>query len=333
MELHQLRYLMAVGRTGNFSKAAAACHVSQPSLSQQVQKLEGELGERLFTRLKRAAVPTAAGRLMLARAARILSEVDEAQREMQDCGGELRGTVNLGVLPTIAPHLLPAVLQRFRPACPQVEVIIQERTTTQLLALAAACELDFALLSLPIPDERFHTEALFTEELLLAVPPGHRLARRRQVRLDEVEVERFILLQEGHCLGDQALRFCDRNRCHPPVIFRTAQLETIQALVAAGSGVSLIPRMACQGDRINQPVYIPISQPRPSRTIGLLWRKEQHFSRATLAFLDAVRAAAKSSQRPMRPAKMAQAPPGGASDGKAPARTGGKPRRVPSAAS
>ena len=212
----------------------------------------------------------------------------------------MRGTVNLGVLPTIAPHLLPAVLQRFRSACPQVEVIIQERTTTELLALAAACELDFAVLSLPIPDERFQTEKLFTEDLLLAVPPGHRLARRRQVRLDEVEAERFILLQEGHCLGDQALRFCDRHHCRPPVIFRTAQLETIQALVAAGAGVSLIPRMACQRDRTNQPVYLPITRPRPSRTIAVLWRKEHHFSRATLALLDTVRAMVNKSGKRSR---------------------------------
>jgi LysR family hydrogen peroxide-inducible transcriptional activator len=289
MELHQLRYILAVARTGNFSRAAEACRVAQPSLCQQVQKLEDELGERLFTRLKRQAVPTAAGRMILARAARILGEVEAAQREVKDSTKEVRGTVNLGVLPTIAPYLLPAVLTLFRKTSPGVEVVVHERTTTQLLELCAACDLDFAVLSLPIVDERFHQEKLFTEELLLAVPPHHRLARRRVVRLDDVEAESFILLQEGHCLGDQALRFCDRRKCHPPVIFRTAQLETIRALVAAGMGVSLIPRMASHGDSPREPAYVSIAKPHPTRVIAALWRKEYHFSRAATALMESFR--------------------------------------------
>lgn len=289
MELHQLRYVMAVARTGNFSRAAAQCHVSQPSLSQQIQKLESDLGERLFTRLKREAVPTAAGRALIARAARILREVEEAQREVADSGDKVQGVVNLGVLPTIAPHLLPEVVMRFHRDYPDVEVIIQERTTTQLLALAAGCEVDLAVLSLPILDDRFAVETLFMEDLLLAVPPGHRLAARRQVRLQEVESERFILLQEGHCLGDQALRFCDRHQCHPTVSFRTAQLETIQSLVAAGVGVSLMPRMACRQDRLHQPAYVPLADPCPQRAIAVLWRKENHHSRAAAALLEVLR--------------------------------------------
>lgn len=289
MELHQLRYVMAVSRTGNFSRAATQCHVSQPSLSQQIQKLEEELGERLFTRLKREAVPTAAGRALILRAARILQDVEAAQREVVDSGGTVQGVVNLGVLPTIAPHLLPAVIMRFQEDFPAVEVVIQERTTTQLLTLAAACELDLAVLSLPILDERFTVETLFTEDLLLALPPGHRLARRKQVRLQEVEEERFILLQEGHCLGDQALRFCDRHQCHPTVSFRTAQLETIQSLVAAGAGISLMPLMACHRDRLHQPAYVPLAEPCPQRTIAVLWRKEHHHNRAAAALLDVLR--------------------------------------------
>ncbi|MGV3660554.1 MAG: LysR family transcriptional regulator [Prosthecobacter sp.] len=293
MELHQLRYVMAVSRTGNFSRAAAQCHVSQPSLSQQIQKLEQDLGERLFTRLKREAVPTAAGRALILRAARILQDVEAAQREVADSGDKVQGVVNLGVIPTIAPHLLPEVITRFHRAYPAVEIIVQERTTTQLLSLAAACELDLAILSLPVIDERFVVEELFIEDLLLAVPPGHRLAGRRQVRLQEVESERFILLQEGHCLGDQALRFCDRHQCHPPVVFRTAQLETIQSLVASGVGISLMPRMACQRDRLHQPVYVVLADPCPQRAIAVLWRKEHHHNRAAAALLEVLRQVAR----------------------------------------
>ncbi|HSI61702.1 MAG TPA: LysR substrate-binding domain-containing protein [Candidatus Saccharimonadia bacterium] len=290
MELHQLRYLTAVARTGNFSRAAEQCHVSQPSLSQQIQKLEEELGCRLFTRLKREAVPTEAGKALLLRAVRVLEEVDAAQRDADNAAvGQIRGTVNVGVLPTIAPHLLPAVMKRMRAELPAVQVVIHETTTTNLLAQAGACELDFAIMSLPIADERFVVETLFTEELLLAVPKDHELTKRRQVRLEDVEQEPFILLQEGHCLGDQALRFCDKHRCHPPVIFRTAQLETIQALVAAGVGVSLIPSMACQSGRATDPTYLSLVGHRPERAIAVIWRKEQHLSRAAAALMDVLR--------------------------------------------
>lgn len=290
MELHQLRYVAAVARTGNFSRAAEQCHVSQPSLSQQIQKLEEELGEKLFIRLKREAVPTPAGRALIERAIRILREVDEAQRELMDASGAPRGEVHLGILPTIAPHLLPEVMLSLRKEFPAIQVIVHENTTANLLAQAAACELDLAVISLPISDDRFVMETLFTEELLLAVPPDHRLTRRKKgmgpVKLEEVEAEPFILLQEGHCLGDQALHFCDRHRCHPPVIFRTAQLETVQALVASGVGVSLIPKMACQRDRDHPPVYLSLAEPRPERVIAVLRRKEHAPNRAARALLE-----------------------------------------------
>jgi LysR family hydrogen peroxide-inducible transcriptional activator len=289
MELHQLRYVLAVSRTGNFSRAAEHCHVSQPSLSQQIQKLEQELGTRLFTRLKREAVPTAAGRALVDRAARILREVDEAQREANDTRTEVSGVVNVGVLPTIAPHLLPPILLRLRREFPAIDVIVHENTTTTLLAKSAACELDFAVLSPPIPDDRFTVRTLFSEDLVLAVAPQHKLAKRRQVRLEEVEDEPFILLQEGHCLGDQALRFCDRHKCHPPVVFRTAQLETIQALVASGLGVSLIPKMACQKGRAHQPVYLTLADPKPQRAVAVLWRKEHAPGRAARAMLEVIK--------------------------------------------
>jgi LysR family hydrogen peroxide-inducible transcriptional activator len=282
--------------------------VSQPSLSQQIQKLEQELGERLFTRLKRRAVPTPAGLALMERAARILREVEEAHRDAADSRTEVGGTVNLGVLPTIAPHLLPQVMLRLRREFPAIEVIVHENTTTSLLAQSAACELDLAVVSLPIPDDRFTIETLFTEELLLAVPPQHKLAKRRQVKLGDVEAEPFILLQEGHCLGDQALRFCDRQKCHPPVIFRTSQLETIQALVAAGIGVSLIPHVACQSDRTRQPVYISLAEPRPQRAIAVLWRKEHPPGRAARALLDVMRSSfGKPNVPPRAKAKAARA--------------------------
>ena len=294
MELHQLRYVLAVAKTGNFSRAAAHCHVSQPSLSQQVQKLEQELGGRLFTRTKREAVPTAAGRALLLRAARIIDEVDAARSDVADAAGEVRGVVTLGVLPTIAPYLLPRILTECRKRYPRVEVVISENTTTELLKMAAACEIDFAVMSSTLTDARFEKEELFEEELLLSVPPDHPLAKRRNVRLEDVEAEKFILLQEGHCLGDQALRFCDQHQCRPHVVFRTAQLETIQALVAAGVGVSLIPRMAVNDRKEGGPVYLNLSSPRPLRIVAALWRREYQLTKAAASLLDILRKEAKS---------------------------------------
>lgn len=285
MELHQLRYLLAVAKTGNFSRAAEQCHVSQPSLSQQIAKLEAELGERLFSRLKRSAVLTSAGEALVQRATRILAEVDAARRDVADASEQVRGKVNVGVLPTIAPYLLPRVLALSARECPAMEVRIHEATTAQLLASAAACEIDLAILSLPIDDARFVREPLFDDELLLAVPPRHPLTKKPRVRLSDLEGERFILMEEGHCLTDQALSFCRRNDLHPQIAFRSAQLETIQALVASGVGISLIPQLAVHAKRPGQPTYLSLEKPRPTRTIGVLWRKEHHHSRAAREFL------------------------------------------------
>ncbi len=291
MELHQLRYLVAVAQTGNFSRAAEQCHVSQPSLSQQIAKLETELGERLFSRLKRRTVLTVAGEALVQRATRILAEVEAAHRDVADASAQVRGKVRVGVIPTIAPYLLPRVLALTARECPAMEVRIHEATTAQLLVSAAACEIDLAIVSLPIADTRFVREPLFDEELLLAVPPRHPLTKKPRVRLADLESERFILMEEGHCLTDQSLSFCQRNDLHPQVAFRSAQLETIQALVASGVGISLIPQMAVHPKRGGQPVYLPLAPPRPTRTIGVLWRKEHHHSRAAREFLRLLREA------------------------------------------
>lgn len=208
MEMQQLRYVVAVARAGNFSRAAEQCHVSQPSLSQQILKLEDELGERLFDRMKREAKLTSHGEAFLRRAVRILEEVDAAKREATDAKSLRQGTVTVGVLPTIAPYLLPDAMAQFTKKYPGVEIVVQEDTTAQLLKLALAYEINFALASQPIRDERVEVCELFSEELLLALPPGHPLTRKRKVSLSDLENEKFIVMKEGHCLGDQVLGIC-----------------------------------------------------------------------------------------------------------------------------
>ncbi len=288
MEMRQLRYVVAVARAENFSRAAERCHVSQPSLSQQIQKLEDELGERLFERMKRAAKLTPTGELFLRRAVKILEEVDAATREAKEATGLLRGTVTIGVLPTIAPYLLPEILAEFIEKYPGVEMVVQEDTTAHLLKLLLGCEIDFALASQPIRDERLDIRELFAEELLLALPPGHPLTRQRTVSASDLEGERLIVMKEGHCLGQQVLNFCDRRDLHPDISLRSAQIETIQALVVSGLGISLIPAMAARGKHEDLPEYRSLQSPRPERKIVALWPKQRPPARAANEFLKMV---------------------------------------------
>ena len=297
MEMHQLRYMIAVARAGNFSRAAEQCRVAQPSLSQQIMKLEEELGERLFDRMKRETKLTPAGEVFLRRAVRILEEVDAAKREATDAKALPRGVVTVGVLPTIAPYLLPKILTAFIDKFPSVEIVIQEDSTARLLKHLHAYEIDFALASLPIQDDRLEVRALFSEELLLALPPGHPLARKRTVGVGDLENERLIVMQAGHCLGDQVLRFCDRRDLHPKISFRSAQLETIQSLVRAGLGISLIPAMAVDPERTGVPVYRSLQAPRPERKIVALWPKQRPPGRAAGEFVKMIAARFGKSRR------------------------------------
>jgi LysR family hydrogen peroxide-inducible transcriptional activator len=288
MQIHQLRYVVAAARAGSFSRAAEQCHVSQPSLSQQVLKLEDELGERLFDRLRRETKLTPHGEAFLRRAVRILEEVDSAKREATDAQNLLRGTISVGVLPTIAPYLLPRAMTEFTRKYPGVEIIAHEDTTGRLLKMTLAYEIDFALASRPIGDERLEVRDLHTEELLLALPPGHPLTRKRVVNIADLKNEHLIVMKEGHCLSDQVLSFCDRGGLRPQISFRGAQLETIQALVCAGLGISLIPAMAVQSNRGDLPEYRSLQSPRPERKIVAFWPKQHPPSRGAGEFLKVV---------------------------------------------
>lgn len=289
MEMHQLRYVVAVARTGNFSRAAEQCRVAQPSLSQQIQKLEDELGERLFDRMRRGAKVTPHGEVFLRRAVKILEEVDAAKQEARETNNLLRGTLTIGVLPTIAPYLLRDVLVSFSEKFAGVQMVVHEDTTAELLKQLHACEIDLALASRPIDAERLEVRHLFTEELKLALPPEHPLTKKRSVTLADLREEQLIVMKPGHCLGEQVLGFCNRSDINPRISFRGAQLETIQALVRAGAGISLIPEMAAKADRSDSPTYRALSQPRPTRSVVAVWPKQRPPGRAADEFLKIVR--------------------------------------------
>ncbi|MEO8205055.1 MAG: LysR substrate-binding domain-containing protein [Chthoniobacterales bacterium] len=286
--MHQLRYVVAVARTENFSRAAEQCRVSQPSLSQQIQKLEEELGERLFDRMRRGTKLTPHGEAFLRRAVKILEEVDAAKQEALETNNLLRGVLTIGILPTIAPYLLGDVLVTFSEKFPGVQIAVHEDTTAELLKQLLSCEIDLALASRPIGGEQLEVRDLFLEELKLALPPGHRLTRKRTVSIADLQHERLIVMKPGHCLGDQVLGFCNRSNINPNISFRGAQLETLQALVRAGAGISLIPEMAARGTREDSPVYRSLSAPKPMRSVVAAWPKQRPLSRAATEFLKIV---------------------------------------------
>lgn len=287
MEMHQLRYVVAVARTRNFSRAAESCHVSQPSLSQQIQKLEDELGDRLFERTRREARLTNVGEAFLRRAMAILQEVEAAKREVSEVQELRSGILRIGVLPTIAPYLLPRLMVVFTPKYPGIELVVQEDTTAQLIRQVLACELEMAIVSDPFDERGLQSMELFEEELLVALPPHHSLCNKQEIGVNDLEQERFILMKEGHCLGDQVNRFCQRQELRPQISFRSAQLETLQALVWSGLGVSLVPEMATQTGAQNRPVYRSLSGVRPKRKIIVIWLQQRPLSKAANEFLSA----------------------------------------------
>jgi LysR family hydrogen peroxide-inducible transcriptional activator len=289
MEVHQLRYFVAVAQLGSFSRAARRCFVSQPSLSQQIQKLERRLGHRLFERLGRQVLLTDPGRRLLERATAILSAIDDAERSVRESDAEAGGQLIVGSIPTIAPFLMPGVLGKFVRQSPRVEVTLQEDVTTHLIEAVVAAEMDLAVLALPVADERLHVEPLFTEPLHVVVSRSHPLGKKREVTLDDIRDERFIVLREMHCLGEQVLSFCRANGCQPRIACRSAQVATIQALIAAGQGISILPDMARRADRAGQRTYRTLAGGGLTRTVAVIRHTHRYQSPAAERFLNLLR--------------------------------------------
>lgn len=289
MELHQLRYFVAVAETGSFTRAAEREGVTQPTLSEQIMRLEGNdrgIGRRLFDRLGRKVVLTDAGQLLLTHAQSILAAVGEAERAVRDSGEG--GRLRIGAIPTIAPFLLPPAVIRFRKDHPAVQLQLKEDLTERLLADLLAGELDVALMALPVRDDRLHVEKLFAEPLVMALPVKHRLAGKTEVKLEDVVDEPFILLDDVHCFGDQVLSFCHRGGLEPHVVCRGEQIVTLLAMVATGQGVSVVPEMAAVADSSKACVYRPLGKPIPTRTLCAVWHKQRYRPASLRSFVEVI---------------------------------------------
>ena len=283
MELQQLRYFVAVAETGGFVRAAQRCGVTQPSLSQQIRKLEGELGRPLFDRSSRGAVPTEAGRALLPRAQRILAEVRETINGVQADVEMGRGPLSIGAIPTIAPYLLPPVLSRFLKQNPGCELTVREDLTDRLIEAVVGHELDAAIMSTPVDHPALNVEVVGRERLLVVAPADSPLPERLGV--EDLSDEPAVVLHEVHCLGRQIADFCSTARLRRRIVCRSTQLPTILSLVGLGMGISIVPEMAAKQDIGTTRLYRPL-QGNPEREISVVRRSDRSVSSLCRSFLE-----------------------------------------------
>ena len=284
MEFHQLRYLCAIVDTGSFSRAAEHCHVAQPSLSQQISKLEDEMGARLFDRLGRSIRLTDAGRAFLPHARAVLHETELGRSEVDGRRRDGRGTITVGVIPTIAPYYMPKRIAAFTRRHTEATLRIVEETTPVLVESLRSLAVDVAILSLPLKHRDFEITPLLTERLYAALPADHPRAGAASLALRELREDRFVLLRDSHCFRDIALAACNRARLDPRVAFESGQFSSLLGMVAAGVGVTLVPEMAI--DRRAGCRYVQISDAQAFRTIAAARLKGRSFSGVQQAFLD-----------------------------------------------
>lgn len=280
MNLRALQYFVKLADLRHFSKAAQACFVSQPTLSTQIRKLEEELGVQLVERSPKNIMLTPVGEEIAERARLVLSDIDQLRQAARRSGNPQTGTLRLGLFPTLAPYLLPHVVPGLRKRYPELTLRLSEEKTDDCIRLLQQGKLDAALLALPIHEEGLEMEWLFEEPFVMAVPADHPLADRQSVTMQDLEGAELLLLEEGHCLRDQALEVCSLAGAHERVDFHATSMETLRQMVAADVGVTLMPVLSVKPPiaATGNLVVKPFSDPAPSRTIALVWRKSSALS-------------------------------------------------------
>ncbi len=286
MEFHQLRYVCAIADTGSFSRAAERCQVAQPSLSQQVLKLEGDLGTKLFDRLGRSIRLTEAGRAFLPHARSILSQMETARSSIADKVADVRGSVAVGVIPTIAPYLMPRYTTAFTKKYPEAKLRIVEETTPILIESLRDLSIDLAILALPLRHKNLELFPICTEPLFAVLPKNHPLAAAESLALKDLRGESLVMLRDGHCFRDLSIAACTHARVTPRIAFESGQFSSLFGMVSAGVGISLVPEMAI--DRNAGCRYVRLSDARATRTIVAAVLRGRSFNRVQQAFLSGV---------------------------------------------
>jgi LysR family transcriptional regulator, hydrogen peroxide-inducible genes activator len=284
MEVHQLRYFCAVAETGNFTRAAEREQVAQPSLSQQIMKLEEELAVRLFDRLGRSVRLTDMGQMFLPRARTILNEMRAAKEEVAQRQSSVAGPISVGVIPTIAPYFMPTRIASFSRKYPEAAMTVVEDVTVRLMDRLRGGLVDLAIMALPARGHDLECYPLRTERLFAILPKGHRLSKKRTLVVKELRDEPFLLLRDDHCFRETSIEICKRARILPQVIFESGQFSSILGMVGAGLGVSIVPEMALE--QRQDCTFVLIADEKASRTIGAATLKGHFLNRVQKAFLN-----------------------------------------------
>jgi LysR family transcriptional regulator, hydrogen peroxide-inducible genes activator len=299
MEIHQLRYVCAIADTGNFSRAAERCQVAQPSLSQQVLKLEEDLGAKLFDRLGRSVRVTEAGRAFIPHARAILEQMDVARSSVAAKNADLRGSIAVGVIPTVAPYLMPTYTTAFAKKYPDAKLRIVEETTSVLVEGLRDLSIDVAILALPLRYKDLELFPIRTEPLFAALKKDHPRASAKSLALKELRGESFVMLRDGHCFRDLSIGACTHARITPHIAFESGQFSSLLGMVAVGVGVSLIPEMAI--DRNASCRYVRLSDTGATRTIVAAVVRGRSFNRVQRAFVSDLRSRAAKVQIAITP--------------------------------
>jgi LysR family hydrogen peroxide-inducible transcriptional activator len=279
MTLQELKYLVALADHGHFGKAAEACFITQSTLSTQIKKLEDFLGVTLFDRSLKRVAPTPIGQEILQAARSIVEESERIRELAKHAQDPMARTIHLGVIPTLGPYYLPHALTLVHKKHPDLRLLLREEMTPQILQHLVDGKLDAGLLALPVSEDSLRVEPLFYEPFFAALPAGHPLAKREVLKVSDIMAEKLLLLDEGHCLRDQALDVCGSGSRGREEV-RATSLETLRQMVAMGLGLTLLPALAVDaGPRVSKKAVEirPFKAPPPGRTIALVWRKRAPF--------------------------------------------------------
>ncbi|MGA2655353.1 MAG: LysR substrate-binding domain-containing protein [Gammaproteobacteria bacterium] len=272
MKLRDLSYLVAVAKTLHFGKAAAQVHVSQPTLSVQIKKLEDRLGVVLIERNNKNVRLTPAGEIIAQKATRILQDIEAIKTYAHTLQDKEAGDIHMGIIPTLGPYLMPQLVQTTHKKLPKLSLWLHEQKTQTLIQQLEHGQLDLAIMALPINNDALITLPLFTEEFYLAVNQMHPLAKKKSIQFKDLNDEKLLLLSDGHCMRDQTLSICDSIQTVHMSDFQATSLETLRHMVAQNLGVTLFPKLATKIATKNIE-YIPFKKPAPYREIGLVFRK------------------------------------------------------------
>ncbi len=289
MDTNLLRAFLETADAGSLSRAARHLALSQPSLTAQIQRLEGHLDAPLFDRHGRGVTLTEAGKALYPRARRILDDVRNTEDAIRREGAYSAGALSVGAIPTVAPYVLPAAVQRLRAHHATTRVELREDYSAVLAKLLIDGALDVVIAALPYPFEHLDTEALGTDALVVAVPSSHAAARAGRITLAQLRDAPAVTLDPAHCLGEQVAGFCSSRQISPSVVCRSAQLATVFELVGAGLGVSIVPAIAAVRHNTPQCAYVPLAEQALHREIVAVWRRGAVKSPQARAFVDCVR--------------------------------------------